>query len=165
MCTDTFQSRRICSSAQTHGCVRPDVYYSYIVVRLVLACTVFVCPCDYDFVFISSRCLYTAILRKVVGQSARENPERYCGLFLSSPFFKFERMAREATDICVWVLKESNKSRFDSYSVRNSVLIISHITCRDCRVHIFSGSTILLWVIQSPKLCDKSYKVLLMLSP
>ena len=33
--------------------------------------------------------------------------------------------------------KESNKSRFDSYSVRNSVLIISHITFRDCRVHIF----------------------------
>ena len=30
------------------------------------------------------------------------------------------------------------KSRFDSYSVRNSVLIIFHITFRDCRVHIFS---------------------------
>ena len=27
-----------------------------------------------------------------------------------------------------------------SYSVRNSVLIISHITFRDCRVHIFSGN-------------------------
>ena len=33
--------------------------------------------------------------------------------------------------------KESNKCRFDSYSVRGSVLIISHITFRDCRVHIF----------------------------
>ena len=32
----------------------------------------------------------------------------------------------------------SNKSRFNGYSVRNSVLIISHITLRDCRVHIFS---------------------------
>ena len=32
----------------------------------------------------------------------------------------------------------SNKSRFNSYSVRNSVFIISHITFRDCRVHIFS---------------------------
>ena len=32
----------------------------------------------------------------------------------------------------------SNKSRFNSYNVRNSVLIISHITFRDCRVHIFS---------------------------
>ena len=28
---------------------------------------------------------------------------------------KFERMAREATDICFLVLKESNKCRFDSY--------------------------------------------------
>ena len=32
-------------------------------------------------------------------------------------------------DICLKVLKESNKTKFDSYSVRNSVLIISqHIT-------------------------------------
>ena len=38
-------------------------------------------------------------------------------------------------DICL--LKESNKSRFDSFSVRNSVLRISHITFRNCRVHIF----------------------------
>ena len=29
---------------------------------------------------------------------------------------KFERMVREATDICLRVLKESNKSRFDSFS-------------------------------------------------
>ena len=36
------------------------------------------------------------------------------------------------------MLKESNNRRFDSYNVRNSVLIISHITFRDCRVHIFS---------------------------
>ena len=40
-------------------------------------------------------------------------------------------------DLCMKVLKESSKTRFDSYSVRNSVLIISHITFRDCRVHIF----------------------------
>ena len=43
-------------------------------------------------------------------------------------------------DICLRVLKESNKSRFDSYSIRNSVLIISHITFRDCRVHMFSDN-------------------------
>ena len=30
-------------------------------------------------------------------------------------------------DVCLRVLRESNNSRFDSYSVRNSVLIISHI--------------------------------------
>ena len=64
--------------------------------------------------------------------------ERYCGrLWVHCSSKKFERMAREAMDVCLRVLKESNKSRFDSYSVRNSVLIISHITFRDCRVHIF----------------------------
>ena len=41
------------------------------------------------------------------------------------------------------VLTESVKSRFDSYSVRNSVLIISHITFRDCHVHIFFPTIIL----------------------
>ena len=82
--------------------------------------------------------VYTAISRKVVGKSARDNPEGYCGWFLvHCSLKKFERMGGEATDICLRVLKESKKSRFDSYSVRNSVLIISHITFRDCRVHIF----------------------------
>ena len=49
-------------------------------------------------------------------------------------------MTREATEVCLRVLKESDKSRFDSYSVRSSVLIISHITYRDCRVHISSDN-------------------------
>ena len=31
-------------------------------------------------------------------------------------------------DVCLWMLKESNKGRFYGYSVRNSVLIISHVT-------------------------------------
>ena len=43
-------------------------------------------------------------------------------------------------DICLRVLKESNKSRFDSYSVRNSELIVSHITFRDYRVLNFSDN-------------------------
>ena len=43
-------------------------------------------------------------------------------------------------DVCLWVLKESNKSRFDSYNVSNSVSIVSHITLRDCRVHSFSDN-------------------------
>ena len=38
------------------------------------------------------------------------------------------------------VLEEINKSRFHSYSVRNSVLIISHITFWDCRMHSFSDN-------------------------
>ena len=49
-------------------------------------------------------------------------------------------MVQEAVDVCLHVLKESNKRNFDSYSVRNSVLIISHITFRDCRVHIFADN-------------------------
>ena len=44
-------------------------------------------------------------------------------------------------NVCLPVLKESNKSRFDCYSVTgNNVLIISHITFRDCRVYIFSDN-------------------------
>ena len=54
---------------------------------------------------------------------------------------KFERMARKAMDVCLRVLfNERNKSRFDSYSVTNSVLIISHITFRDCCVQNFSDN-------------------------
>ena len=49
-------------------------------------------------------------------------------------------MAQEAVDVCLRMLKESNKRNFDSYSVRNSVLIMSHITFRDCRVHIFADN-------------------------
>ena len=83
----------------------------------------------------------TAISRKVVGKSARDNPERYCGWFcVHCSSEKFERMAREAMDIRLRVLKEGNKSRFDSYSVRNSELIVSHITFGDCRVYIFSDN-------------------------
>ena len=55
----------------------------------------------------------TAVSRKVVGKSARDNPERYCGWFLVHCFSnKFQRMAREVMDVCLRGLKESNKSRF-----------------------------------------------------
>ena len=43
-------------------------------------------------------------------------------------------------DLCLKVLKESNKTKFDSYSVRNSVLIISHITFRDVAFTFFSDN-------------------------
>ena len=49
-------------------------------------------------------------------------------------------MAQEAVNECLRVLKESNKRNFDSYSVRNGVLNICHITFRDCRVHIFADN-------------------------
>ena len=102
---------------------------------------IFVIKMTYLNALLSFLFYYTAISRKVVGKGARDNPERYCGWFLVDCFSKkFQRMAREAMDVCLRVLKESNKSRFDSYSVRNSVLIISHITFRDCRVHSFSDN-------------------------
>ena len=98
---------------------------------------------------------HTAISRKVVRKGARYNPERYCGWFwVHGSLKKFERMTREAVDICLRALKESNKSRFDSRSVRNSVLIISHITFRDCRLHIFSDNlsrnSSILQLVKSP---------------
>ena len=46
-------------------------------------------------------------------------------------------MALEAMDVCLRVLKESNKSKFGSYSVINSVSSISH-NFRDRRLYIFS---------------------------
>ena len=53
--------------------------------------------------------------------------EKYCGCFsVHCSSKKFERMAQEAMDVCLRVLKESNKSRFDGYSVKNS---IDHIPC------------------------------------
>ena len=55
-------------------------------------------------------------------------------------------MALEAMDICLRVSKESNKSRFDSYRVRNSLLIISHITFLDCRLHIFFRQPFSKWL-------------------
>ena len=53
---------------------------------------------------------------------------------------KFEKMALEATDICLRVLKESNKSMFDSCSRQEPC--IDHIPyfLWDCRVHIFSDN-------------------------
>ena len=86
--------------------------------------------------------LYTAISRKVVGKNAHHNHERYYGQFwVHCSSEKFERIARKALDVCLRVLKESNKSRFDSYRVSNSELIISlSITFRDYRVYIFSNN-------------------------
>ena len=86
-------------------------------------------------------CSHTAISRKVVGKIACGNPDRYCGWFwFYCSWKKFERMVREAMDMCLRVLKESNKRSFDSYSVRNSVLIISHITFRGCCGEFFSDN-------------------------
>ena len=65
-------------------------------------------------------------------------------------------MTRDAMDVCLRVVKESNKSRFDSLSVRNSVLIISHITFRDCRLHIFP-TTVLEIAVYCVKTMGKAF--------
>ena len=81
---------------------------------------------------------YTAVSRKVVGKSARDNPERYCGWFLVHCFSnKFQRMAREAMDVCLRGLKKAIKVGSTATVSRTSVLIISHITFWECRVHSF----------------------------
>ena len=75
----------------------------------------------------------------------RQSP-KVLWVVLSSLFFKkFERTARsrEAIDVSLRMLKESINRRFDSCIVRNSVLIISHITFRNCRACRFLPITFL----------------------
>ena len=63
---------------------------------------------------VCSEAPFTAISRKVVGKSARDNPERYCGWFCGRcSSKKFERMAQEAVDVCLRVLKESKEQCID----------------------------------------------------
>ena len=83
--------------------------------------------------------LYADISRKVVGKSACDNPEKYYEWFqVHCTSKKFERMTQVATDICLQVLKESNKNIGSTATVvKNSVLIISHTNVRDCRGQVF----------------------------
>ena len=75
--------------------------------------------------------VYSYFEKGVLGKGAHDwSPKALWVVLSAMSLHKFERMVREAVDICLWVLKESNKSRFNTYSVGNS-------TSRDCRVHIF----------------------------
>ena len=50
--------------------------------------------------------LYTAISRKVVGKSARDNPQRYCGWFgVHCSSKKFERMSQDLCDVMFAITK------------------------------------------------------------
>ena len=84
----------------------------------------------------------TAISKTVVGKKCTRQSRKVLWVVLSSLFFKeiWENGTRGWMEICLRMLKESNKSRFESYIVRNSELIVSHTTFRDCRVHIFSDN-------------------------
>ena len=55
-------------------------------------------------------------------------------------FTVFQRSLKEWQNIHLQVVKEINKSMFIRYSVTNHVLIITHITFWDCRMHIFSDN-------------------------
>ena len=70
--------------------------------------------CTHAVMFMTSFIQYTAISRKVVGKSAPDNPERHCGFTVLQRHLK--ELARKAMKMCLQVLTESNKSRFDSYS-------------------------------------------------
>ena len=103
-------------------------YVSRSVLRLMKSLLICTWPSTYRLP--NSR--LAAISRQFVGKSARK---AMLGFWVHNWMNGtcFERQ---------WT-KESNKTKFDSYNVRNSVLIISHSTFRDCRVHILLS----LWLI------------------
>ena len=84
--------------------------------------------------------LDTAIFRESCRKKCTRQSRKVLWVVLRALFFKEiwkNGMEGHRHTFASAKAKESNKSRFDSYSVRNSVLIISHITFRDCRMHIF----------------------------
>ena len=69
------------------------------------------------------------------------NPEKLCGWFwVHCSSEKFERMAREAMNVCLPVLKESNKSKVWQLQCQEQCFDHLHITFRGYRVHILSDS-------------------------
>ena len=78
---------------------------------------------------------YTALWRKAVGKKVLATIPKGIVDDFEFTVFKgiWKNMVLEPMDVCLRVLKESNKSRLDSYIVENC-------NFRDCRVHIFSNS-------------------------
>ena len=109
--------------------------------------------------------LHTAISRKVVGKSARDNSERYCEWFwVLWSLKKFETMAREAMDVCLQLLKERTKVGSIASVSRTVYWSYRHITFQDCRVHnlyrnscisialtIGKKTSLLTWVFQATR--------------
>ena len=97
--------------------------------------------CESNLLTTRSRCLVYSRFEKGCRKKCTRQSRKVLWVVLSSLFFK-EIWKNDRRDhwVCLRVLKERNKSRFDSYSVRNRVLNISHITFRDCGVHMFSDS-------------------------
>ena len=73
-------------------------------------------------------------------KQCRRQSQWFCGWFwIHCSLKQFERMTRKAMDVCLLVLKLSNKSRFDSYSVRNSGHIPYYLSGLS-RAHFFSDN-------------------------
>ena len=70
----------------------------------------------------------------------RQSQKALVGFEFSVLQRNLKELARKAMEMCFLVLKESDKVGSTATVVRNSVLIISHITFRDCLVHIFSDN-------------------------
>ena len=75
-----------------------------------------------------SRKVHATILKGIVG-----------GFEFSFFQRNLKELARKAMEMCLRVLKESNKSRFDSYSRQEQCIDhIPYYPFRGCRVHMFS---------------------------
>ena len=92
--------------------------------------------------FMTSFIQYTAFSRKRLSEKVHPTiPKGIVGGFEFTVLQRnLKELARKAMKMCLRVLKESNKGSSTATVVRNSVSIISHITFRDCRVHIFSDN-------------------------
>ena len=90
---------------------------------------------------------YIAISRKVVGESARDSGFEFS-------FFQrtLKEFARKAIEMCLRVLKESNKSRSDSYSRQEQCIDhIPYYLSGLSRAH-FLGTTFLEIAVYKPTL-------------
>ena len=99
------------------------------------------CSGDASVVYTGMRITRTQLFRERLSEKVHATiPKGIVSFQVHCPSKKFERLSREVMDICLGVLKESDKSRFDSHNRVKSVLIIFHIThntFRDCRVQFF----------------------------
>ena len=84
-------------------------------------------------------CILYIYFEKSFRKKCTRQSRKVFWVVLSLLFFKeiWKNVTRSYRGLMFASAKGNNKSRFDSYSVRNSVLIICHITCRECQVEFF----------------------------
>ena len=90
----------------------------------------------------------TAISRNVVGKkpqkTAQANPKGILGSFIIS-VKSLKNMAGDAMDVCLRVLKEAHKNRYDTYSVRKvpcfaTVMQLKQYFPQNCKEEIFPAT-------------------------